>query len=170
MCWREKGLFWYLGGEKKKVNRGLQLHDKSERTNLLHTRLDPRVVIYYVFLRFTFTIPGVDWCWRSGFWVHFLLLSWRCWALIEIFAFLPLQTERIMSYILPPTWSSYSYTGYRKAQENFKNKMVAPEVPTVSRRRKATATEEVHHLPQVQSLRSTDIFNCTFYSRIVDGK
>jgi hypothetical protein len=39
------------------VNRGLQLHDKSEQTNLLHTPLNPRVVIHYVFLRFTFTIP-----------------------------------------------------------------------------------------------------------------
>ena len=37
--------------------------------------------------------PGADWCWRSGFWVHFLLLSWRCWALIEIFAFLPCKQE-----------------------------------------------------------------------------
>ncbi len=32
--------------EKENANRGLQLHDMSERTNLLHMRLDPRVVIY----------------------------------------------------------------------------------------------------------------------------
>jgi hypothetical protein len=51
----------------------------------------------------------------------------------------------------------------RKLQEQ----MAAPEVPTVSLRRKATA---IHHLPQVQSLRSTDISSCTFRSHTVDGK